>query len=381
MRKSLPARRRGALPSQGTDNEHDSGLHANWETRQHVLDAIPKAGRLVSTAVVERWCRLGVLPHGRQAWRAGQAGSVTLFPPGTSRAAFAAANIYQSTRSPDVIAWRLWRHGFPVEEALWRSMLETNARRFDWLVQRLLKRVSDPDGEAMSLRGKRQLDQLRRDRTQSVFFRRLRKRLGPDFSLFVDGLVAVARGQFRGWSSAGGPLPEDLKDRKRQRTEGERERIAMAKALAIPHKTRAFEVSYSDKDSIATALEIVSRRLGGASLSEFVERTSTDELLQSRNEWRALILMVLAVMNSARSSGQVAFAGTTNSSRLAPPGLPAEEAPFLISLLVLRAEPGFLNGVSEIIASLRQQASSEEGREHLSHWDPALYSILFEKIK
>ena len=380
MRKSLPARCRGTLPSQVTEKARDSDNYANWETRQQVLDAIPQAGRIVSAAVVERWCRQGILPHGTQAWRAGHPGSVTLFPPGTSRAAFAAANIYQLTRNPEIIAWRLWRHGFPVEEAMWRSMLENNARRFDRLIVSFLRHVSDPDGTAMSLRGKRELDRLRVDRTESVFFRRLRKRLGQDFSLFVDGLVGVTRGEFQGWSSAGGPLPEDLKDSKRKRTEGERERIAMAKALTIPHKTRAFDASYSQKDAIATALEIVSRRVGGASLSEFVTRTSADELLQVRNEWRALVLAVLAVTSSSHGSGQVAFTGTSYSSRLAEPGLPAEEAPFLLALLVLRAEPGFRDGVSAIIAGLRGLASSEAASEHLSNWDPALYSILLEKI-
>ena len=380
MPKRLPARRPGTLPTQVTENAETPGIHIGWETKADVMAAIPRMGRTPSESTVEKWSRLGVLPRSAQTWRRGQPGSVALYPPGTGAAVLAAANVYQSTRNPREIAWVLWRHGFPVQEIMWRSILESHARQFDKLVRRFLKRISDPDGEAMSIDGERLLARTKFARTRDTFFRRARKRLGPDFELFWELLVVILRGNFERWSPMAPPDvgPDDklVPKQDRVKSEGEIERIAMAKGLGLPFRGKEINLRHSESDDLAEALSLVSRRLGGNPLTEVLASFPGAEIVQARNEWRALQVLSLVSVStlSARKLAKqmgleafIPFASARQSKR---------EAPLLLGLLALKQEAGIQDQINEIVAALRQIKASSSEVDLLRNFDPALYEIL-----
>lgn len=147
------------------------------ESPHDVLEYLAFAGFDLTRDQVARLARRRLIDSARL--EDGGRGAPTWYPRGTAERLVRIAQLRQSTKQLDELAWRLWWEGFYVEPALVREYLARRARRWDELLAE--SEQPAPADEALeappataSTRGRAARQAKGRDVLEEVFFQHLK---------------------------------------------------------------------------------------------------------------------------------------------------------------------------------------------------------------
>jgi hypothetical protein len=167
-------------------------------TRDQLLEAAARAGYRLQPSTLKSWARQGLLPRPEQRHTTGEAGSKSVYPPGTLRQLLAVCELHKSERRIRELRFDVWWEGFWVDPDALRQSL---ARLLDdplEEIREIRRRYPDPHDAALAL-----IEQAQAGTGRSPVARLLRHRLGGDEDL-LTATVAVLVVAFDGkpnWES------------------------------------------------------------------------------------------------------------------------------------------------------------------------------------
>jgi len=242
------------------------------EDKKNILAMAKSRGYNVSSDQLNRWHRVGLLPRPRQVLL-GRRGSKTVYPDGSADQVIEICRIHEKERRLAYVAWQLWWNGFEVKLGTVRDFIQRSAKTIDegrrkyyWLNSETVKREIEASGEA---------------RFENKVIRKARKRIGKSrLPSFLETMLAVATGQYSKESS-----------------EAQSDQMDLEKALGLEN-AREQRIGTIGPWLSGEQLNDISEIFGKLNFSAILSDTTDDELIQARDEFRA-------VFDSLGSVGQV----------------------------------------------------------------------------
>lgn len=167
------------------------------ESASQILETARSRGLAVTERQLKRWQAEGLMPRPKQVHRSGIAGSVTMYPEGSSRQLVALCIIAKAYRKSSDRGWYLWRLGQRVHEKHWRTTLEEAASILD-----KSKRFATSDEGVPTLADSTidHTEKLAQKEFSHPLAGPIKQRLGSqDFAAFLNDLVLVLGGAFDLW--------------------------------------------------------------------------------------------------------------------------------------------------------------------------------------
>ena len=339
------------------------------ETASSVLDQAKAANFTVNRDQLNRWHLEGLIPRPEQCWTEGVPGSETIYPLGTGDQLVALCRIRQELRKSKDIGWRLWWLGFDVNQELWKERLQAEAQSFNKTAPCLVKLIQSDEIENSGFSFASIIKNLR---VRNMVFRQLRKRVGEKgFDFFMGFMADILSGEFTGWTGS-----FDQAD-----TDNQLETIIMDKALGFAEARKKLPPNnqpWLDSD-IEKAFDLLASRLGEVCLSEVLKSCSDKQILQTRNELRALLHLAIRASASPdpkHRNNRFGLKMLASFERMAGPRV---HRTIILFLLALKEDSVFENNLEIFLASLRNNWLSDVTHTQLEAYklvDPAIIEFL-----
>ena len=242
------------------------------ETKEYLLAMAKSRGYNVSSDQLNRWHRAGLLPRPRQILL-GRRGSKTVYPNGSAEQVIEICRIHEKERRLAYVGWQLWWKGFEVNLRAIRDFIQRSAkagdedrRKYYRLDSETVKQEIEASGEA---------------RFENKVIRRARKRIGKQrLPHFLETLLAVGTGQYS-----------------KESWEAQSDQMDLEKALGLEN-AREQRIGTIGPWLSGEQLNDISEIFGELNFSATLSDATDDELIQARDEFRALF-------DSLESVGQV----------------------------------------------------------------------------
>lgn len=205
-------------------------------------------------------------------------------------------------------------------------------------------------------------------RTKNFLFRQLRKRLGrSQLSGFLGLVTQILQGDFQKWSVFPADDPDKLIDR-----------AMVDKAFGLNRATNEKQLRKAPAmhEDIESALDLLSARLGGANLSEVLNAHSDVQIIEARNQLRAILFAAKGI-----GSNPMQGFGLTVFAKFAELTASLTQTTFLLYLLVLKEDKAFALNLSTFLNAIRNEIPADYQQEHIIAYlrsqDPAIASFVF----
>ena len=345
-------------------------LTTEGERPADVLAKAATAGFSVSDRQLTRWHCEGLLPRPTQVWVKGVAGSETIYCSGTGDQLVALCAIRKRFRRTRDVGWMLWWSGFPVAEKFWKEQLERHAARYDRLVPRIVKEIQLSMRDAEDSRHNGLLGRLKEMRIKSILFRQLRKRLGrAHFGTVLFLTIEILQGNFEGFSIAASDDVDLLQ-----------EKIATDRALGLfrARSTEQVEQNPDRYEDVGKALTTLSCRIGGTKMMDVLRDASTEQIIEARNEFRALFIFYMRIAERAPEVAKFGLGIKTLLAFARSFEIHIHQM-MLVLVLALKEDSRFDQDLKQHVGAIRREGLSRislDEMELLRRIDPELAGVL-----
>lgn len=340
----------------------------NSERPADIIATAAAAGFSVSERQLKRWHFEGLIPKPTQVWSEGFSGSETSYPTGTTNQTVALCKIHQKYRFAKNIGWQLWWLGFAVDQKYWKSILNDRAVGLDKYIPKIIKAIKRNNDAAG------RFTKWRIARTRNFLFRQLRKRLGPDdFDGFISLMATILDGTFDGWNAGGASDDPDL-----IRDQATVDKALGLRRLKFKPKEETKPQTYEDVEAV---LVMLSSRLGGIRFTELLKDSSDNLLISTRNEMRALFVLLLNRSAHDTISSEIGI-NLTAFAKFANLAAWRTHQVMLLFLLALKEDAEFGGNLTRFLDAIRCAglASVSEDQLNVSRIrDPALVEFLYPR--
>ncbi len=292
---------------------------ADGETNDQLIEAAAAGGYTVTKRQLAEWHRAGLLPPPQQVFGE-HAGSMSLYPVGTTDRLLALCAVRKQWRRNADVAWGLWWAGYDVSEGYVREPLQRVAA--DWgrgmqQLRELLGRTAatqsnETDSDALSDAFFEFIDQAASSRISKAAIAQARKRVGRErFPTFVRVIIEVVTGTFTGYTV---DAVTDTKDEERQL-------IEVALGVARGRTDRLADAEPWLTTDTEDALREISRLVQQYPPGYGLDTVTLQELARTRDEVKVFFAMLTGWSEASEQMfgrgafGLAGFRAITNAER------------------------------------------------------------------
>jgi hypothetical protein len=313
---------------------------AYTESADEIVAKASAEGIAISKDNLRDWHRDRLIPKPKQHYP-GDGGSVSIYPPGTTRQAIACATLMASLHSVNKVGWALWVRGFPVDRNLWHAYF---VRAHEFCLQ-LWSLGIDGTGS----------DQFDQALPEIAVQSRLQKPLGQARRRLGENGLTQALDLIL--SSLVGPR-EVIGDEQRK----DEELIGRLLGTVAAGKKKAIPLAPLLPDSPSEFLG----RLNG--MADFLPKLKNPELLNeysdtdfetARNEIGFLLSVFLSVKNAEKDMSGREDSAANFLSELLQNAKATTQAALILMWLICREIPGSVDRLNSLASSIRDQINTQ----------------------
>lgn len=321
--------------------------HEAWEPRAALLEAAVSAGFKLSESQLGRLHRAGVLPGPRVRMLGRGKGTVSEFPPGTSKRLLRVLAFQAKERNLSVVAWRMWWEDGGALPAAVRARLARIAEDGDRLRNEsagLIIREEDGDNEAAQ--GLEEIDRAMESGRLSGVMGAVRRSAGRQgISTLGRILLEVMAGRFETYG-------DDIEDPAVEDQSEYNEKAALVdRALGSPIPDRLTSLDQQRFQSSEAVFTHISKAFSERSLSSYlqVEDEAIDRARAEISGFLALVAAAGPLIRRLKGASAIGSAVVIKALDLRDPG---EQALAVLGWLVLRHDAELVSDMGDLIALL-----------------------------
>jgi hypothetical protein len=328
----------------------------SWEPRKQLLGTARDAGFELSVPQLGRLHRAGLIPTPRTRSLGRGKGTISEFPPGSTRRLLRVLQLRGRGRGLGELGWRLWWEDGGVPTHVVRVLLCEQASM--WEQQRAefgaLLASEDAGEPAATARMEtiyRGLEEGRMDRPLGS----MRRRTGRSgFVSVMRTFAEILTGRFEGFADVDSPAPDGT-----PAPDSTAQLVELAMGMDRARTDRLAGAAPWFQGRVETDLLVLSRTLGVAAITPYAQCDET-ELNAARSELRAFLATVGAIVPVFEQLFGARAFGLATIGRALQIDDPPAQALALLGWLVMRVDPSLLEAMRRF-GALAPAASASAG--------------------
>jgi hypothetical protein len=325
---------------------------AGWERREDLLHGAHDAGFELSGPQLGRLHRAGLIPAPRTRSLGRGKGTVSEFPPGSTRRLMRVLQLRERARSLGELGWRLWWEDGGSPPPAVRALLSEQAST--WECQRadfgaLL--AGEDAGEPAAIARMEAIYHGLEDSRIDGPLGPMRRRTGRGaFASVMRVFAEILTGRFQGFTDADAPASDGT-----PAPESTAQLVEVALGINRARTDRLANTAPWFQGAIETDLLALSQMLGRATIAPYAESHAT-ELNAARTELCAFLATIAAIVPVFEQLFGASAFGLATIGRALQIDDPSTQALSLLGWLVMREDPRLLEAMRRFGRSPPRQA-------------------------